>query len=388
MNMLALLQSDGGIAGTIIWFVIFFVFIFLYPRLMLSQIIYQLEKSASKLEKMSEKSVSNIAKSTSKKTKKSLKEKINNFLQFFVVMPSDLDPYGIVKKIDNTVRHMENRFENFTDTITSKDNQKINYALRAGVGLRQIAKIVRHYVELVKKYKNLQIAMVIKMQLPKIEEIAESEYKGVTAFMKGQPVGDSIGPLVAASLMDKSKEIAEDVVLCKRKLFGRNVYILKADGPDPHLGRTDEALEKVLDKHKISKVITVDAGLKLEGEDTGKVTEGIGFAMGGISQREIIENVLLPKKIPIDSVVVKVGMEEAILPMKKAIYEAKDKAVKKVKESIKREKKNKNIVVVGVGNSSGVGNTQRSVRDLDKTIDKIEKKLKKEKKKKEEGSWI
>ena len=59
--------------------------------------------------------------------------------------------------------------------------------------MRQIAKIVRHNVELAKKFKNLQIAMILQMQLPIIEKIAESELKGAQAFVSGWPIGDSIG---------------------------------------------------------------------------------------------------------------------------------------------------------------------------------------------------
>ena len=50
------------------------------------------------------------------------------------------------------------------------------------MGLRQISKIVRHYVETAKKFKNLQIAMVLQMQLPIIEKSAfELDYVGVKA---------------------------------------------------------------------------------------------------------------------------------------------------------------------------------------------------------------
>ncbi|MBS3056346.1 MAG: DUF1512 family protein [Candidatus Aenigmarchaeota archaeon] len=374
------------ILGSVVWFLLFFVFIFIYPRLMLSQLIYQLEQSASKLEEMSKKSNRICAKKIAPKPSKELQDKIDEFTDFFVVEPSSLDPYGIVHKIDQTIRSMENRFTEFTDEIASgksdKEKQEINYALRASIGVRQISKIVRHYVELTKKFKNLQIAMILKMQLPIIEKIAKGELKGTESFVNGWPIGDSIGPLVATSMMEKSRVIAEDVVMAEEKIEGRKCFILKATGPSPHLGRVDEAINKIMKRNKIARVITIDAAGKLEGEKTGTVAEGVGFAMGGIGQRELIENVLLPKKIPIDSVVVKVGMTEAIEPMKKDIYDAYPKTVEYVKKAVKRTKKTDKLIIIGIGNSCGVGNDKSAVESVKKVVEELHKKEEERKKKK------
>lgn len=382
-----LMQSDGGIAGTILWFILFFVLIYFYPRLMLSQVIYSLEQSARRLEELSDKANEMISKKT-----KGAKKKIDDFTEFFVVEPSSLDPFGIVKKIDQTIRNMEDRFDDFVDQIADDkdydEKQKINYSLRAAIGLKQISKIVRHYVETAKKFKNLQIALIVQMQMPMIKKIAESEFEGTKAFAEGLPIGDSIGPMVAASLMNKSKEIAEDVVYDEITIDGTKCFVLKAKGPSPHLGRIDEAIEKILKKNKIARVITIDAGLKLEGEKSGKVAEGVGFAMGGVGQRELIENILLPKKIPLDSIVVKVGMEEAIQPMKKEIADSLPDVHAAIKNSIRRAKKGK-VIIIGVGNSCGVGNDKKSLEKTKELLKKIDAEYKKkEEEKKKGGSWI
>ena len=303
-------MQTGDTLGSIIWFLMFFGFMFLYPRLMLSQMIYKIEQSAKKLEGMSEHSNKMTAKKISKNPNKELKEKIDDFTDFFVVEPSNIDPYGLVNKIDRTIRNMESRFDDFVDEVASdkskQEKREINYGLRASIGLRQISKIVRHYLELAKKFKNLQIAMIIQMQLPIIEQIAEGELKGTEAFINGWPIGDSIGPLVAASFMNNGKEIAEDIVYDKVIINGRVCHILKASGPEPSLGRIDEAMVRIMKRNKITHIVTIDAAQKLEGEKTGSVSEGVGFAMGGIGQREIIENILLPQKKTIDSIVIKV----------------------------------------------------------------------------------
>src|SRR3989338_5948694 len=103
-----LMQSD--VVGTIVWFFMFFIFIFLYPRLMLSQMIYKIEQSAAKMERMSDKANSMTAK---KAGGRDVRKKIDGFTDFFVVEPSAIDPYGLVRKIDQTIRGMETRFTEF-----------------------------------------------------------------------------------------------------------------------------------------------------------------------------------------------------------------------------------------------------------------------------------
>ena len=141
-------------------------------------------------------------------------------------------------------------------------------------------------------------------------------------------------------------------------------------------------------RNKISRIITIDAGLKLEGEKTGSVAEGVGFAMGGWGERELIENYLLPKKIPIDSIVVKVGFAEAIIPMTKDIYNALPKIREHMKNAVRRAKMNEKVIIIGVGNSSGIGNTKRELKDLHKLVDQLDRRIKQEEAKKKKGRWV
>jgi hypothetical protein len=230
--------------------------------------------------------------------------------------------------------------------------------------------------------------MIIQMQLPIIEKIAEGELKGTEAFVNGWPIGDSIGPLVAASYMTNGKELAEDIVYERVMINGRVCHVLKASGPEPSLGRIDEAIMKIMKRNKIEHIVTIDAAQKLEGEKTGTVSEGVGFAMGGIGQREIIENILLPQKKTIDSIVIKVGMVEAIMPMRKSVYDSLPKARAKVEKAVSRAKKGKHVLVIGVGNSCGIGNSKKAVDEVKKVVDTLEKKYKMEEKQKKKGGWV
>ncbi|HLD38846.1 MAG TPA: DUF1512 family protein, partial [archaeon] len=110
-----LFQTD--IAGTVVWFVLFFALIFLYPRIMLSQLIYKIEQSAVRIENMSQDAMKITARKVDKNVSKELKNKIEQFSDFFVIEPSNIDPYGLVKKIDHTIRGMESRFDEFVEEV-------------------------------------------------------------------------------------------------------------------------------------------------------------------------------------------------------------------------------------------------------------------------------
>lgn len=388
---MVMLAQSSDILGTVVWFLLFFVMIFLYPRLMLSQMLYKIEQSAVKMEKISDDSTRMVMKKLGRNDKET-RQKVEAFTDFFVVEPSSLDPYGIVKRIDQTIRSMESRFTEFADEMAPGrsyvEKQQINYGLRAAMGCRQLAKIVRHNVELAKKFKNLQIAMILQMQLPIIEKIAESELRGTEAFVNNWPIGDSIGPLVAASLMEKpAKEVAEDVSMSETRIEGRKCFVLKAKANGPHLGRMDEAITKIMKRNKIARIITIDAALKMEGEKTGSVAEGTGFAMGGWGQREMIEGMLMSKKMPIDSIVVKVGFAEAIIPMRKSVYDSVPHVHEYIKKSVLRTKKTDKLIIIGVGNSSGIEDGKHAMEHAKKFTEQFEERIKKEEGKKK-GSWI
>jgi hypothetical protein len=324
----------------------------------------------------------------SKTPDKKLKDSVANFFEFFVITPVSLDPYGIVKKFDLVVQTEKARFSYFVNQIAPDMDEEMKanteMGLAGGIEMNTIAKIVRHYVELIKQTKSYQIALIIQMQMPLIKRIADSIHEGTMALAKGEPVGDGLGPLVAAEFMDaKSKEIEEDILMSEVTIEGRNCFVMKARGPGGRLGNPGKAVEKIAAKHRIARIITIDAAAKLEGERTGSIAEGVGVAMGGPGvDRSYIEDVAVKSNIPIDSVIVKMKSEEAIVPMKKEIKDAIPQVVEKVKEALMRSKKGDKIIIVGVGNTSGVGNDKKAAAVTKKWVDDYDRKMKLEKKKK------
>ncbi|MEM5871821.1 MAG: DUF1512 family protein, partial [Candidatus Aenigmatarchaeota archaeon] len=364
-----------------LFFLIFWgVFFFFYPRLMLSQILWKIERTAEEFEEMAASAKAFIISQISKKPDKKLRDSISNFFEFFVIEPVSLDPYGIVKKLDLIIQHEKQRFHYFVNQIApdfdSEKKANLEMGLAGGIEMYNIAKIVRHYVELIKETKSYQIALIIQMQLPLIEKIAKAVFEGTKTLAKGEPVGDGIGPLVAASLVGdrKVKEIEEDIVMSEIEIEGRKCFVLKAKGPGGRLGRPGKAVEKIVKQHKISRIITIDAAAKLEGEKTGSIAEGVGVAMGGPGvERSYIEDVAVKYNIPLDSIIIKMKPEEAILPMKKEIKDSLPFVLDRVKDAVRRSKKGEKVIIVGVGNTSGVGNDAKSAKETEKWVDEYDK---------------
>jgi hypothetical protein len=360
-------------AGQIIWALLFFSFILFYPRFMMFKMIAEIEVVAEMLEGYTRRGVKLIEKVSREKggAKEDPKPIIERTMDFFLIPPVDLDPYGILGKIEHLVDKTEDRLAGVVDSIAPGGDKvwKANTLslLKGGIGLNMMAKIVRHYAEFVKKTKNLQIAMMVQMSLPLIKKIAKAQMRGVEAIAEGRPIGDSIGPLVAAELStgSTSYEIAREVVCCETEIKGRKAYVLKADGPGATLGKLGDAVKKLVEEKDIKKIITIDASLKLEGEKTGKVSEGIGAAIGDPGpEKAKMEEAALKKDIPLEALAIKMSIEEAISPLCDDISSSKDRAVELVTESIEQVPEGGEVVVVGVGNTCGIGNTPESVKVL------------------------
>ena len=382
-----------ALRGIIQWVFFLAIIMFVFPKLYFYQIYAKLETSARKLEDTSKDGQTAVVKMTSKfgKNRKDLRKILTRFIDFFMIPPVNLDPFGIVKKLDHMIKDTEYRFKQVAwDMAPKADSERgmdVYMGLQAAWSIHMIAKIVRHYVELVKKFKNLQIAMIIQMQLPLIEKLVEAERRGLDAFLHQKPVGDAIGPLMIASMVKgEGKEIAPEVVSVTDNRWGRKITLLKAMGPGGRLGQIGEAVKKTCDRNKISKIITIDAAAKLEGEKTGSVAEGVGAAIGGMGvQRSKIEETAVEKKILMEAIAIKMSQFEAISPMPKEVVDAMDTVKDMLKERIEDTEKDAHILVVGVGNTCGVPNTNKSLRKVIDSVKKEAKRIKDEEDAKNKG---
>ena len=378
----------------IIWMGTLVIFMLFSQRIMIWQVMPSLEKSTRELEEMALKCQDTVTKKVEARPSAKLKESVKNFMDFFAVTPISEDPYGIIRKIDLVIRQSEGRFRWFVDQIAPdlNDAEKSNIkgALAGAMTTHQIAKVVRHMLELIKKYKIFQIALIMQMQMPLIMRAAKAASSATTAFIDGVPIGDGIGPMVAAGLIPAKAKVTiykdEEFAAAKAVIGGRPVFVAKASGPGATVGRPGKFLIRFMKKQKIDRIITVDAAMRLEGETAGSVAEGVGVAMGGSVDRYEMEEVAVKKGMPMDAVAIKVSDEEALGPMIRPILDSIPKATEALKTALGRTRRNERILVMGVGNTCGVGNNAKALEEDRKKLLKALAAMEKEKKGKKGGS--
>ena len=350
----------------IIGILVVILLIFLIPWIIRVRSLSKVTRAALELENMVQESKELLIKLSKEKGKPVLdpSDTIEDFMEFFVVPPVDLDPNGIVKKFEKILDLSENRFKQMVKEVAplADEETKANIVmtLKATLSINEVAKQVRHNLELGRK-GNLQILLMLQMSIPLIMRIVKAQFEGAKTFSEGKPIGDGVGPAVAGLLMKdyKNEYITqiEDMFVAKKRMEERDLVIARAKGPGARVGRVGKVVKSILEKENIDKIITVDAAVKLEGEETGKVARGIGVVIGGSGvDKWAIEEEIVKRDIDVDAVIVKMSPEEAIGNMNQKIADAAREAFKLVERLILNSPDDTNILVVGVGNSCGIKN--------------------------------
>jgi hypothetical protein len=275
-----------------------------------------------------------------------------------------MDPTGIVTKLDHLLDVRDERMKDEVRLMAPASDEvqvyNLENTLEAAMALNYIYKVVRHYYLQGKKTLSLYTIMQLQMILPMVMKEAEAYSSALKAFAYGQPIGDSVGPLIAAKLMHgyPVRKVPKDCVAADVPFEGRTAIVMKADGPGGNVGKPGDAVEFLVgeNKGKITAVVMIDAGLKLEGEAVGEIAEGIGAAIGGPGVDQFkIEEAVSAEKIPLYAVIIKEDIGDAVSMMRKEISDAADKAIERVREVVKeRTKEGDHIIIVGVGNTIGV----------------------------------
>ena len=123
------------------------------------------------------------------------------------------------------------------------------------------------------------------------------------------------------------------------------------------MGKPGSLVEKLIQENgPYSLVVTVDAALKLEGEPSGDVAEGVGAAIGGLgTERYHIEASATKQGIPLVAVVVKMSSKEAISTITPQLEQAVDEARRRVENVIvSQTKPGDRVIIAGIGNTIGV----------------------------------
>jgi hypothetical protein len=350
-------------------YVFFIGFIFYGQRLQMYIMVREVENSLHKLRvikdegrKVAIESIKEIGKPTTDPT-----VRVDRYLDYFTIGPQTMDPSGIVNKLDHILDVRDERLKEevrlMAPQAASNDIQinNLENTLEAAMALNYIYKVVRHYYIQGKKTLSLYVIMQLQMILPLVMKEAEAYASALKAFSWGQPIGDGVGPLIASKLMHgyEVRKVPKDCVVASVPFEGRTALVLKAEGPGGNVGKPGEAIETVIEEQqgKLAMVIMIDAGLKLEGELVGEVSEGIGAAIGGPGVDAFkIEEKVTKYNLPLYAVIIKEDIGDAVSPMRREIHEAADKAIERVRDVVKeRTKEGDTVLIVGVGNSIGVG---------------------------------
>jgi hypothetical protein len=294
-----------------------------------------------------------------------VKDRIDHFLDYVTIMPVNIDPSGIVGKIDHVVTTRDERMRSEVKAMVTDQNPVTvsvsENLLEVASALNIIHKVVRHYYLLGKRTNSYFLLVQLQMLMPQIIQEADALLNAVDTFKLAQPLGDGIGPVIAARYMlgHEKTTIAKDTVMSISEYKGRKLYVMKAEGPMAYVGQPGVGMKHILEEMgvKPSAIIMIDAALKLEGEKTGEVAEGVGAAIGGIGvEKYQIEEVASKQKIPIYAILVKQSILEAISAMRKEIAEASDRVMNILGRVIEEKtKEGDEVVIAGIGNTLGVG---------------------------------
>lgn len=357
-------SDDSNPLLMLVWILPIIIFIFYGQRIQLQVTSGEIKKAIKKLDSYRIEARTELIDHIKKNMNPSEDptKKIDRFLDYFTIMPVDMDPAGIVDKVRHTVRAREDYSRKHVKSLSPETDElqlsKILTLLEIATSLHMIFKIINHMYLTAKKQNNYPLILPLQMILPFIMEEAEAITKAIPSFRAGQPVGDGIGPMVVGKMMldIKKEKVTFQTVLGEKEFEGRKLFLLKAEGPGSTVGRPGDAVQIIVEKNKPNIIIMVDAALKMEGEDSAITAQGFGAAIGGIgTERFQIEEIATKNNIPIFAIVIKQSVKEAITLMTKDIANQAENVRSQVYEMIRdNTKPGQSVLLIGVGNTIGV----------------------------------
>jgi len=290
-------------------------------------------------------------------------------IDFFIIEPVNIEPIDIIKRLDHLFNVRRLRFKEFfkdaMKDVSEVVRSRAEVAIEIAAALNYIYKVVRHLLMYGEKTKNWVLIMQLQLLMPAILQQAQTLWKAQDYFIKGVPIGDGAGPLVVYRLAGPEArwvDVDDETVAAEVEFEGRRLVLVKAKGPASSVGRPGHAVEKIVEDliargSKPALLLTIDAALKLEGEETGSIAEGVGAAIGDPGPEKIrFERVAAENGIPLRAIAIKMSEEEAITAMNEKVYKGVEKAVERARKIILEETRPGDIaVVVGVGNTAGIG---------------------------------
>jgi hypothetical protein len=293
----------------------------------------------------------------------------DRLINSFVISPVSLDPNGIIPKLDHLLdsadENLKGDIRRIAVKATETQVETLSNIAEITIGLNNLFKVARHFYLLGNKPGGALSTVQLQMLLPQVMEAAEAYSAAMDAFSNSKIIGDGYGPLVASSFLsgaagsDSDKlwvETVKDTSVAKIPIENRTAYVVKAKGPGGNVGKPGEAIRKILEEDpNVKCVITIDAAVKLEGEETGSLAEGVGAAIGGPGvDRYKIEGATTSKQVELLALVAKMSDKEAITEIPKPVRDKIPVTIERIKSKISELPDGSSVVVAGIGNTQGV----------------------------------
>ncbi len=307
--------------------------------------------------------IETILKNLGLKTPSPLLRRTNNF---FTIDPVSIEPTDIIKRMEHLIRTSDESFRKivsiYLPSLNRYERSLVETSLTVLGALNMIYKIISHYLITSEKENNWILLMQLELIMPQIMKIVETYHDALDPFTTGKPVGDGAGPYIVHKMIESgkiiSRKVVEETSITELWFNDRRIYVIKAEGPGSNVGRPGYVLARLIDdlRGNVDLIITIDAALKLESEETGEIAEGVGAAIGDPGPEKIaIERAATKYNIPLRALVVKMDLKDAVYVMKKEIYEACERAYEYVKKLINELTPPKStIIIAGIGNTIGI----------------------------------
>jgi hypothetical protein len=172
--LLQTLPIDSNTIISLLWVVSFIGFFFYGSRLQTYNALREIGTGLNKLKVMKDKSrkeaidyLVNVGKAPSDPA-----QRVDQFLDYVTIMPVDIDPAGLVGKIDHVVTTNNDRVRAEVGALLSQNNPVTvsisENLLEVATSLNLIHKIVRHFYLLGKKTNSYFTLIQLQMLMPMI----------------------------------------------------------------------------------------------------------------------------------------------------------------------------------------------------------------------------
>ncbi|MEM2134250.1 MAG: DUF1512 family protein [Candidatus Jordarchaeaceae archaeon] len=286
-------------------------------------------------------------------------EGFGKVIEYFVIAPIETDPSGVMGRLEYLLDVGDEALEVLVKPLVPDGDlekvENLKQMFREAVVLNRIYKMVREIYVSSKMSKSLEATMQATMNLSLLVRDARIRFKAVKAYVDAQPIGNGIGPLVAAKLLGDSRfEVREGVVVSEVNYKGRDLILIKPKGPGARMKNLGKVAEEVIEgEEDVAGVVIVTAEVRLEGEKSIIITPATGVALVSEPDKYRLEELASRRKIPLISLIVKMSNEEYFTKMSDEVRDTVPRIIGKLEELMGGFGKGK-VVIIGSGNTMSI----------------------------------